>query len=56
MLEFLGILILLVGLIALLINYARATKDALKDVGIINPLTVSLAVILLIAVIVELLK
>lgn len=56
MLEFLGILILLLGLIALLVNYARATRDALKDVGIVNPLTVSLAIIVLIAVIAEFLR
>ena len=36
MLEILGISILLVGLIALLINYARSTRDVLKDVGIVN--------------------
>ena len=56
MLEFLGISILLIGLIALLVNYARATLDVLKEIGIVNPLTVSLAVILLIAIIAELLK
>jgi hypothetical protein len=56
MLEILGISILLVGLIALLINYARSTRDVLKDVGIVNPLTVSIAVIVLIGLILELLK
>ena len=47
-------IIMVVGIIALL--YGKATKDALKEVGIVNPLTVSLAVIVLIAVIAELLK
>ena len=55
-LEFLGVAVLLVGLIALLIGYARATKKVLDDVGIVNPLTVSLAVIVLIGLIAELLK
>lgn len=54
--EWLCIAGLVVGVIALLIGYAQATKDALKDIGIINPLTVSLAVIILIGLIVELLK
>ena len=36
--------------------YGRATVQVLKEIGIVNGLTVSLAVILLIAVIIELLK
>jgi hypothetical protein len=47
-------IIMVVGIFALL--YSKATKDVLKEVGIFNPLTVSLGIIVLIALIVELLK
>ena len=47
MFEFLCITALLIGLIGVLIDYARATKDTWKDVGIINPFTVALAVLLM---------
>lgn len=56
MFEFLCITVLLIGLIGVLIDYARGTKDALKDVGIINLWTVSLAVLVFISFIVEMLK
>jgi hypothetical protein len=45
---------MVVGIFALL--FGKATLDVLKEVGIVNPLTVSLGVIVLIALIVELLR
>lgn len=53
MYELLGI-IMAVGIFALL--YGKATIDALKEVGIVNPLTVSLAIVVLFGLIAELLK
>lgn len=54
--EALCIGVLLIGLIGLLVSYAKATIDVFKEIGIVNPLTVSLVVILLIAIIAEILK
>lgn len=56
MLENLGIAILLVGLVVLLVHYARTTKDAEKKVVIVNPWTVSLLVIVSILLIFDLFK
>jgi len=54
MLGLLGITIVVVGVIALIEIYTSGTKAILKEV--VNSLTASLAVIMLIAVVAELLK
>ena len=54
MLGLLGITIVVVGIIAFIEMYTSSTKAVLKDV--VNSLTASLAVIMLIAVVAELLK
>jgi hypothetical protein len=46
----------ILALIIPLAIYGRATVKVVKDVGIVNPLTISLAVILFIAIIIELAK
>jgi hypothetical protein len=47
MFELLCITTLFIGLICVLIDYERARKDASEDVGIINPFTLALVVLLL---------
>ena len=46
MFELLCITALLIGLIGVLMDYERATKDASKDAGIINQFTLALVVLL----------
>lgn len=56
MFEVLCIGSLLLGVTVLLAGYVKTTSDVLKDIGIINPLTVTLAILAIIGIIAELLK